>query len=160
MNRILGLGAVFAAVIVAAASFVMIFGLGVWTPERDSGTPFRIADGYVRSVGANAMAGGAYMVIHNLSGADDRLIGVQTDASDLAELHGHTEDANGVMMMRPIEGGILIPAGGQAVLERGADHVMLMGLHSGLAEGSQVRITLRFEKAGEFVVDVPMDSSR
>ena len=156
MKWVLGLG----AVVLALAAFAGVYVFGILGTPMDSDTPFRIEGGYVRSVGASAMAGGAYMVIHNQSGVDDRLVGVQTDASDMAELHGHTENASGVMMMRPIEGGILIPAGGQAVLERGGDHVMMMGLHSDLTDGSQVRITLRFEKAGDVVVDVPMDSSR
>lgn len=115
VKALLGLG----AVVVALAAFGAVYVLGFTGTPMDSDAPFRIEGGSVRSVGASAMAGGAYMVIHNQSGVDDRLVAVRTNVSDRAELHGHTEDANGVMMMRPIEDGIPIPAGGQAVLERG-----------------------------------------
>ena len=45
-------------------------------------------------------------------------------------------------------------------MKRGGDHVMLMGLNDGLDAGETVKITLTFEKAGEIVVDVPVDNDR
>jgi len=53
------------------------------------------------------------------------------------------------MKMRLIEGGVPISTGEKLVLAPGGLHVMLMGLNTILAAGSQHNITLVFEKAGE-----------
>lgn len=50
-----------------------------------------------------------------------------------------------VMGMRPVEGGLLIPAGQDAVLQRGGYHVMLIDVPQPPEVGSTVTITLIFE---------------
>ncbi len=147
------------AIAVAIALVVFLFlgkGGAVVNPEE----PFKVEDAYARAVGASAMAGAAYMAITNQSGQDDVLIAAKTDASAMAELHTHIEDGDGIMMMRQIEGGIQLAAGETVVMKRGGDHVMLMGLNGALDAGQTVTLTLTFEKAGEIVVDVPVDNNR
>lgn len=116
-----------------------------------------IKDPYARS---SAMSGAAFFTIMNHSDEDDRLVAARTDAAPRVELHTHTEDANGVMRMREIEGGIAVPAGGMHALKRGGDHVMFMGLDGGLPEGEEISVTLVFEKAGEVMVQIPVDNDR
>ncbi|WGI22943.1 copper chaperone PCu(A)C [Amylibacter sp. IMCC11727] len=147
------------AIAVAIALVVFLFlgkGGDVVNPEE----PFKVEDAYARAVGASAMAGAAYMAITNQSGQDDVLIAAKTDASAMAELHTHIEDGDGIMMMRQIEGGIQLAAGETVVMKRGGDHVMLMGLNGALDAGQTLTLTLTFEKAGEIVVDVPVDNNR
>lgn len=48
------------------------------------------------------------------------------------------------MSMSPIEGGIVIPAGGSLTLEPGSFHIMLMGVTAPIAAGDGVDITLTF----------------
>ncbi len=62
--------------------------------------------------------------------------------------------------MRPIDGGIAVPAGGSHALKRGGDHVMFMGLDAPFEEGSTISVTLTFEKAGDVVVELPVDNDR
>jgi copper(I)-binding protein len=99
-------------------------------------------------------------VIHNTGAEDDRLIAAASDAAQRVELHTHSEDAQGVMRMREVVEGFAVPAGGTHALERGADHVMFMGMTRTLAEGDVVAVTLTFEKAGAIAVDLPVDNSR
>lgn len=111
---------------------------------------------YVRSsVGAPTAA--AFMTITNTGSAPDRLIAAATDAAQKVELHTHLEDANGIMRMREIEGGIDLPAGGTHALARGGDHVMLMGLTKPLLDGDMVHLILTFEQAGDVMLNVPVD---
>lgn len=119
-----------------------------------------VSDAYLRLTGAKATTAAAFMEIDNHGATDDRLIGATTDAAVKTELHTHIEDANGVMKMTHIEGGIALPAGSNHLLKRGGDHVMLMGLTGALADGDTVRITLEFEKAGQMVVEMPVDNQR
>lgn len=117
-----------------------------------------IHDPYARS--SNAMAGAAFMVIHNHGDTDDHLLSVTSDAAARVELHTHIEDADGVMRMTHLKDGMAIPADGQITMKRGADHVMFMGLTDAFAQDDIVTITLVFEQAGEVVVEIPVDQDR
>ncbi len=126
-------------------------------PALAGDMPITIKDPYARS---GAKTGAAFFVLMNHSGSEDRLISASSDVAKRVELHTHIEDANGVMKMRELEGGIAIPAGGMHALKRGGDHVMFMGLDSPLEQGSTVTVTLTFEQAGDVVVEIPVDNER
>ena len=100
------------------------------------------------------------MMIHNHGTADDRLVIVASTAAQKAELHTHMQSSDGVMKMRPVIGGFVIEAGKIAMLKRGADHIMLMGLHNSWHQDDLISIVLTFEKAGEMTLDVPVDLNR
>lgn len=116
-----------------------------------------IRDAYAYRSTPSSKAGGIFMTIHNHGTADDRLVSVASAAARKAELHTHIESADGVMKMRPVLDGFVIEAGKMAMLKRGADHVMLMGLRSSWHQGDLISIVLTFEKAGEMTLDVSVD---
>lgn len=118
-----------------------------------------IEDAYARSSGPSAKTGAAFFVIKNTGHDEDRLIGATSDVAKLVELHTHIE-ADGIMKMRKDEDGFEVPAMGTHALERGADHVMLMGLNGPMLQGETFDVTLTFEKAGEITVTVPVDLER
>lgn len=119
-----------------------------------------VEDAYARAAMRMASSGAAFMVLVNRGEADDRLVDVRSDIARRVELHTNISDANGVMKMVRIEGGIEIPAGGRHALARGGDHVMFMGLKEPLEQGGTVPLTLVFEKAGEIEIKVPVDMNR
>lgn len=129
-------------------------------PMHDEAQGIVIKNGYARSNGASAKTGAAFMLIVNYTDADDRLVSVRTNMSQRAELHTHIEGDNGVMMMREVEGGFVIPADDGLLLGRGGRHVMMMGLTQPLAQGDVVTLFLTFETAGEIIVKVPVDLER
>ncbi len=100
------------------------------------------------------------MMIHNSGDEADRLIAVSSDAAARTELHTHLQGENGVMRMVHVEEGFELPANGEIAMVRGGKHVMLMGLTGPMEQGETVTITLTFEKAGDVVVDVPVDLER
>jgi len=119
-----------------------------------------ISDPYARSSTMMSTSGAAFMVIENHSAVDDRLVSAKADIAERVELHTHIADANGVMQMIEVPEGFVIPAGGSHALQRGADHVMFLGLNRPLAQGDIIPVTLTFESAGEVVVEVPVDLER
>ena len=123
-----------------------------------AGDGIEIHDPYARS--SNPKSGAAFMMIHNNSDSDDRLMGVASDVAKLVQLHTHTEDDNGVMKMMHVEDGFELPAGGMVALKRGGHHVMFMGLSEPFEQGETVPVTLIFEKAGEISVDITVDQDR
>jgi copper(I)-binding protein len=100
------------------------------------------------------------MVILNTGDIDDRLIAAEADISMRVELHTHVETADGVMQMREVEDGFVVPAGRGRVLQRGGDHVMFMGLKGPMEQGATVPVTLIFENAGAVAVEIPVDLNR
>jgi copper(I)-binding protein len=119
----------------------------------------KIGDPYARASGPMAKAGAAFMMIENTGTEDDRLVSAESPAAARVELHTHTE-VDGVMRMTEVEEGFVVPAGGMAMLERGGMHVMFMGLTEGWKQGDMVPVTLTFEKAGEMMLDIPVDLER
>jgi copper(I)-binding protein len=63
---------------------------------------------------------------------------------------------NGVMMMRPVEGGLEIKPGETVTLKPGGFHVMLVNLKHPLEQGNTVKATLKFENAGTVDVEYPI----
>ena len=119
-----------------------------------------IHDPYARSSTSKSTSGAAFMMLSNGGDQDDRLIGARSDIAKKVELHTHKEDANGVMKMMQIEGGIALPAGSEHSLQRGGDHVMFMGLTRPMVQGEVFTVILTFEKAGDIAIEVPVDLTR
>lgn len=120
----------------------------------------RVEDAYARVLGASAKSGAVFMTLLNHSIEDDRLVSVTTDAAERAELHSHSMDANGVMTMGEVKEGFPIIGMETHMLDRGGDHIMLLGLTRAFAPGDLITLTLTFERSGEMVVEVPVDNDR
>ena len=107
---------------------------------------------WARASAGAARAGAAFMTVTNAGAQDDRLLSASADVSEAVELHTHILQ-DGVMRMRPVEGGIVVPAGGTAELAPGGLHVMFLGLKAPFKEGDRFPLTLNFEKAGSVTVE-------
>ena len=117
-------------------------------------------DAYARISAEGAKSAAIFMTLINHSPEDDRLLSVTSDAAERAELHTHTLDANGVMRMGEVTEGFPIVGQQTHMLDRGGDHIMLLGLKQGLKQGDKVTLTLVFERGEKLVVEVPVDNAR
>jgi copper(I)-binding protein len=106
---------------------------------------------HARAMVPGAKVGGGYMKITNNGNADDRLVSVICDRAASAEVHLMSVDG-GVMTMRPVSGGLAIPAGTTVELKPGGYHIMFMSVAQPFKSGEMIKATLTFEKAG--AVDV------
>jgi len=97
-------------------------------------------------------ANGAFYMVLNGSDTADRLVAADAEICGTTELH-QTIMEDGVMMMRQAEGGIEIPAGGQALLEPAGYHVMCINKASEFKVGDVIPVTLTFENAAAQTVD-------
>ena len=119
-----------------------------------------IDDAYARSNGKMAKAGAAFMMIYNHSDTDDRLISVSSEAAKMVQLHTHLKSDDGVMKMRHVPDGFLVPAHGMHMLSRGKDHLMFVGLTARWQHGQSIPLTLVFENAGIINIEVEIDLER
>ncbi len=110
---------------------------------------------YARATLPGQPTGGAYFRLEN-KGAADRLVSVTAAVSQGVELHTSSMDGD-VMRMRQVDA-IDVPSNKTIVLEPNGTHIMLVGLKAPLKRGDSFPMTLKFEKAGEVVVDVKVQA--
>ncbi len=122
---------------------------------QDHPEAIHVHDAYAR---LSAQSGAVFFMIHNNTEADITLVGAHTDLADKAELHTHSEGADGVMTMGKIEGGVPLASGEMHEFARGGDHVMLMGLTRKLADGDHFDLVLDFADGQTVTVNVVVDS--
>jgi copper(I)-binding protein len=94
----------------------------------------------------------AYTLLLNLTDEDMQLVSASSPVAQAVELHEMLMADGDVMQMRPVEDGILIPAGGLVHLKPGGLHVMLIGLNQELTVNSTIPLTLGF--ADETVIEL------
>jgi copper(I)-binding protein len=110
---------------------------------------------WARATPKGATSGAAYMTITNTGKTPDKVTCVSSDASAECQIHTMTMD-NGVMQMRPVEGGLEIKPGETVTLKPGGLHMMLVNLKHPLEQGSTVKAALKFDSAGSVDVDYPI----
>lgn len=138
---------------------LILAGLMLLASCSKSGSPdLQISDAWARETVAGQTGTAAYMTIANEGSGDDRLVAVAAVAPASASLHA-TMTENGVSSMRPLPSGFAIPAGSTIELKPGGTHVMLTGLQAPVRAGETMKLTLRFEKSGERVIDVRVSST-
>lgn len=102
---------------------------------------------WTRATPPGAVAGGGFMTITNTGDEPDRLIAVSSPVAEIGEVH-EMKVEDGVMTMRPLDGGLEIPAHSSVTLAPGGYHVMFIDLKAPIARGSDVMVTLTFARAG------------
>lgn len=120
-------------------------------------TPVLHVSGWVRPTVPSQNASAAYLSIHNAGPGADRLLSVSTPVASSASVHS-TSTTGGIMRMRPA-GPVPIAGGQQITMRPGGLHVMLTGLKAPLRAGGTVALTLRFERAGNVKVALPIRMS-
>lgn len=103
---------------------------------------FSISDAWVKAADEGMSAG--FGEASNSGDTDITIVSATSTASSMLELHETVENDSGEMIMRPKDGGFVIPAGGALSLEPGANHIMLMDLVEPLKAGTEVTFTLTF----------------
>ncbi|MFN3275149.1 MAG: copper chaperone PCu(A)C [Paracoccus sp. (in: a-proteobacteria)] len=116
-----------------------------------------INDAYARST--NPMTGAIFMELENHREVGCTLQAVASDVAERVELHTHKEE-DGVMRMLKVEEGFAVPAGEVRQLDRGGDHVMLLGLTRPLADGDTIALSLDFGDCGTEEAEAVVDNQR
>lgn len=82
------------------------------------------------------------------SDESDMLVGASTDVATAVDLHETQMDSDGTMGMVAIDQ-LVVPAGGELVLEPGGYHLMLIEVDQSLQTGDEVDVVLEFATAGK-----------
>jgi hypothetical protein len=109
---------------------------------------------YVRAVPPGQPNSASFMALHNGDSRAHALVGAESPAAKVVELHTHNM-VDGMMQMRPVEK-IDLPAGATTSLQPGGFHVMLIGLQQPLVPDQVVPVTLVFEDGSKMQVSAPV----
>ena len=115
----------------------------------------QIENAYTRATVPGQMAAGGFMKIEN-KGAADQLISASSPVAGEVQLHEMSMEGN-VMKMRQVKD-IAVPAGGAVELKPGGLHLMFINIKAPLTAGQTVPVKLKFAKAGEVEVKIPVNA--
>lgn len=118
-----------------------------------------ITAAWARAMLPGQPAGGGYLTVANNGEEADRLVGAASPTAGRVEIHT-MEVVDDVMVMRPVDGGLDIPAGETVELKPGGLHLMFLEVTDPFREGGAVPVTLEFEKAGSVDVELPVRAAR
>ena len=96
--------------------------------------------------GAKVAAG--YLTIENRGVQPDRLLSASSGAAAKVEIHQMSMQ-DGIMTMRPLDGGLAIPPDTTVTLVPGGDHIMFIGLTAPFEEDQRIPVSLNFERVGK-----------
>ncbi|RRN64573.1 copper chaperone PCu(A)C [Caulobacter sp. 602-1] len=99
------------------------------------------------------MNGVGFMTIDNAGKTPVTLKRVETPAAASVEIH-QSAMAGGVMTMRELDKGVVIPAGGQVAFAPGGYHLMILSLKAAQTVGQKVPVTLVFDNGRKAQVDL------
>ena len=133
---------------------LMAFAASIQAQEAKVGS-IKIENAYVRATAPGQPAAGAFMKIDN-SGAADQLLSASSPAAGEVQLHQMSMEGN-VMKMGQVKD-IAVPANGSVDLKPGGYHIMLMNIKAPLKAGDTVPVKLKFAKAGEVEVKLPVNA--
>jgi copper(I)-binding protein len=131
-------------------------------PASPAGPVAKVGDLTISGAFARAMlpgqpTGGGYLTIVNAGSAPDTLLAASSPAAGVVSLHEMKMNGN-VMEMRPLPGGITIPAGGSVSLTPSGLHLMFEKVTTPFKQGTSVPLTLSFARAGQVTLSLPVGS--
>lgn len=120
--------------------------------------PLRIDAPWSRPNPPGAPTAVGYLTITNTGSLPDRLLGGDSPVVSKVEVHQMSMDG-GIMRMRPVEGGLVIPPGQTVKLAPGGYHLMLIGPQRAFAVGDHIPVRLHFERAGDVKIELAVQTS-
>lgn len=102
----------------------------------------QVSDAWMRAMPAGVPSGG-YFTLHNDTGRDMVLTGVESPACGSLMLH-QSENTGGMSSMHHVDE-VDVPAGGGVAFAPGGYHLMCMRATSAVTPGSQIPVTLLFK---------------
>ena len=134
----------------------LLFGMLVTAcGSKTDGPEIMVENAWGRPSPKIATAGAFYMLINNDGNEGDKLLSAESSACGVIELHESFQMEDGVMGMRPVEGGSIdIPAKGEIELKMGGLHIMCIDKIEDFVPGAILPVTLNFAITGKMDIDV------
>lgn len=142
----------------AAAAALSLSSLAAMADEAIKAGNLEITMPWTRATLEGQPAGGGFLTIENKGAEADKLLSASSPLTPMVQVHEMKMDGD-TMKMAELTDGLEIPAGAKVELKPGSYHIMFMDLKTGIKEGDAVKVTLKFEKAGEVEVELPAQAA-
>lgn len=145
-------------VFIAASLALLAASCGAPQAERPEAAspapPIAITEAWAAPTPPGVEVGAGYLTITNTQATSDALVAVESTRAGRAEIHEMTMEG-AVMRMRAVTR-LDIPAGGEARLAPGGQHLMFYKLPTPFSAGETIDVRLRFENAGVVEASLPV----
>jgi periplasmic copper chaperone A len=111
-----------------------------------------VRDAWVRLPATPGNPGAAYFYVSG-GPKTDRLMSVSSPVVIRTELHESMAGHSGMMTMKPIEGGVEVPAGGFVEFKPGGKHAMLYNINPGIQPPRTVPMVFTFASGARITAD-------
>ncbi|AUG78758.1 hypothetical protein CFP65_3988 [Kitasatospora sp. MMS16-BH015] len=142
------LGAGLAAVL-TAGTFLVACGSDD-KPAPSGASELSVSGSYIPLPATPGGMGAGYLTVSNSGGGDDELVKVSSPEAKSVTMHRSTGST-----MEEVEA-LPVPAHGSLRLDRGGNHLMIMGWDRNPAVGDQLELDLTFAKGATITVQVPV----
>ncbi|MDG1164870.1 MAG: copper chaperone PCu(A)C [Porticoccaceae bacterium] len=105
------------------------------------------SDSYIRTMPPGLTTTAGFLSITNSGSTPCLLLSAESQLSDRLEFHEHLH-SDGMMRMRPVTGGINVPAGETVVFKPGGLHIMLFNIQQPLIAGESTRLQFNTDQCG------------
>ncbi|MEC9342759.1 MAG: copper chaperone PCu(A)C [Pseudomonadota bacterium] len=146
----------FRNILPGAVGVLALTAASVWAHDYKLGN-LEIHHPVARATAPGAKVAGGYMTVTNHGTEADRLLGGTAGFAGKVEIHEMRMDGE-TMVMRPVEGGLVIPPGATVELKPGGYHIMFMKVGEQLKPDERRAAKLIFEKAGEVDIEFAVES--
>lgn len=113
-----------------------------------------LEDGYIKEKPADKPMTAIFGTLVNNTDADVEVTGFRVEGLAEGTVFEQHEVADGVM--RKIDGGHTIPAGGSHELVPGGDHLMIMNNDEALEPGAEYTVVIELSDGSELTIDLPV----
>ena len=139
--------------VILAAQFVLL--QPVLSVQAESAHKLHVSGAYIRTMPPGRTTTAGFLTIVNHGTADCKVISASSPLSKRIEFHEHLH-SDGMMRMRPVDSGIVLPAGEAVIFKPGGLHIMLFNIEQALVGGDTTQLQFNTDHCGsvEFSAEV------
>ena len=125
--------------------------------SRSNSNALHVSGAYIRTMPPGRTTTAGFLSVTNHSAMACQLTGAESSISDRLEFHEHLH-SDGMMRMRPVPGGVTVPAGETVIFEPGGLHIMLFNIQQPLISGENTQLQLNTDQCGTIAVSTEIRS--
>jgi copper(I)-binding protein len=131
--------------VILATQFVLL--APVLSAQTKAAQNLHVSGAYIRTMPPGRTTTAGFLTITNHGTADCKVISASSPLSDRIEFHEHLH-SDGMIRMRPVDGGIVLSAGETVVFKPGGLHIMLFNVEQALVGGDSTQFVFNTDHCG------------
>ncbi len=131
-------------------------GCAILSLNLQSQSALSVESGHVSALIPGQEVSAGYLHLHNNGDEDVLLVDFSSPAATMVQLH-ETAMKNGMMSMNRLDS-VVVPAGGDLLMQPGGLHLMIMGVDKTAFAGDSIELDLHFSDGTVVGTELPIQS--